>query len=278
MGFSFSRAYSDAARMVRERFWPLLGILVLFFVLTIVIVLVFGASMLATIGDLASGAPDPAALGAGFWTGYAVAYLLVYFVSLANMAAMVAAASPVRPPDLADAIIDGFKSAPSLFAALLMVIVGFCVVAVALTLLVGTMESPALGTIVLIALVVIGCVIATKLSLVVPLVAVDGVRNPITAIVRSWQLTTGSALKIFFAWFVFWAILIAVLMVVVFALAGSLAGGMSEGQIPGAGTIVALLVFYLVFVVAINLFISALIAAVHAQLVAPSGPVVEPLE
>ena len=278
MGFSVSSAYSEAMRMVRERFWPLLAILAMFFVITIGVMFVFGASMLSTIAGMASGPPDPAALGAGFVTTYALVYLVIYFISLASMAAMVTMASPAERPGIGDAIVDGFKSAPSLFAVLIMVGIGFGIVAVVLSFLGGAAQSAALGMVVLLAIVALGCWIFTKLSLVVPLVAIDGVRNPITAMTRSWSLTTGSALKIFAAWFLFWVVVMVVLMIVVFAFAGSIAGGISSGQTPGIGTIVLILVFYLAFVVAINLFVSALTAAVHAQLAGPAAAMAETFE
>lgn len=273
MQFSFSQTYADASHAVKERFGPLVGVLAIFLVLQIAVtglmVVTSGTSFL-TGAALMSGEPQ-ASMGIGFWLLYAVQI----FVSMAGMAALCIMASLLRTASIGDAIGDGFRSALTLLAALLVVIVGAGIIGLVLSLAIGgsIMASQSGGFVFLGMLVLFGLFawLFTKLSLTLPIIAVDGERNPLAAMARSWSLTSGHALKIFFVWFVFWVALFAVFMVIGFALAGTMASVMGGGGAPGVGTFVILGLVYLAVVVAINLYLSALVAAVHAQLAGPNA-------
>lgn len=272
MSFSFSQTYADATRAVSERFGPMLGVLGIFLVLQIAVMglmMVIGGTSFMTAATAMPGEGQPS-LGIGFWLLYAIQV----FVSLAGMAALCIMASLLRRRSVGDAVGDGFRSAPSVFAALLVVVIGAVVLVFILSLAIGgTMMAAQSSGLAILGALVLFAVFAwlfTKLSLTLPIIAVDGERNPFTAMGRSWSLTSGNTLKVFFVWFVFWIALFAVFMVIGFALAGTIAAAAGTGATPGIGTMLVMGVVYLVIVVAINLYMSALVAAVHAQLAGPN--------
>ncbi|MGH6787735.1 MAG: glycerophosphoryl diester phosphodiesterase membrane domain-containing protein [Novosphingobium sp.] len=273
MQFSFSQTYADASRAVKERFGPLLGVLGIFLVLQValtgVMMATTGSSFL-TAATAMPGDPQPS-LGIGFWVIYAVTIV----VGMAGLAALCVMASLLRRPSVGDAIGDGFRSALSVVGALLVVIVGVAVIVFVISLVIGgsvaATNSPGLAFVGMLIMFAVFAWLFTRLSLTLPIIAVDGERNPFAAMARSWALTAGNAAKVFFVWFVFVLALTAIMLLIVFGLAGSLVGGFAAGSAPGIGTMVVALVVYLVLIVAINLYSSALTAAVHAQLAGPNA-------
>lgn len=103
--------------------------------------------------------------------------------------------------------------------------------------------------------------IAVRTSLTAPVIAVDGVRNPIAALSRSWQLTAGQAARIA----VFY-ILILLVFALVMGLVQALTGIVLAVVLPAklAGIIGVVLSAALGAGMALTMV--AVIAAVHAQL------------
>jgi len=106
----------------------------------------------------------------------------------------------------------------------------------------------------------------TKTSLTAPVIVIDGLRNPIRALGRSWSLTKGNSLRLFGFYFLvflaFIVIMIVISMIVglvaMVALGAGMVSQIANGVLSGfAG---ALMVVYFV----------AIIASAHRQLSGPS--------
>ena len=109
------------------------------------------------------------------------------------------------------------------------------------------------------------CYIFTKLSLAAPVIAIDGERNPVRALARSWTLTKGNSIRLFFFYLLLFIALVVVsgvigmIVMLVFGLMGE------EVMLIGSG-----LINSAVNAVVIVLMLGVL-AAVHRQLAGPSA-------
>lgn len=211
---------SDTLRAVKSHFGQLLGLWAIYLgimiaaaiVLTVVMGVV-GLTGFAAMGqDAAPTEGSLLALGTGMVVLVGLFYLAYLLIAMAQYASMIIAASPLRQASLGDALGAGWRAAPALL--LLMVVLLLCYIPLALVLSgvgaaassLGDAGSAVLLLLVLPVLVWIGC----RLAPLIAVVAVDGVRNPFSAIARSWRLTRGHALTIFLAWLAFIVILLVV--------------------------------------------------------------------
>lgn len=124
----------------------------------------------------------------------------------------------------------------------------------------GTAISTAVGVLVFLAVCVAAIYLVVKFSLTMPVVGIERVYNPLAALTRSWRLTKGNSLRLFFFYFL---IMIAGLVVViviemVFGLVFALFG--AEGQAIGNSVVSSLL-----NAAWATLFL-AILAAAHRQL------------
>lgn len=167
-------------------------------------------------------------------------------------------------PTVGEALGKGLKSIPSYIAAqLLSGLAAGLVIGLPLGL-VGAFAPPAVTVLVGLLLVVLAIYLVVKFSLIAPVIAIDEVRNPFTAIARSWQLTKGNSLRIF---------AFLVLLFVVIVIIGALVQGVLTlilsafgGAVASIGTgIVGALVNAVVTVIFL-----VVIAAVHRQLAGAS--------
>lgn len=113
-----------------------------------------------------------------------------------------------------------------------------------------------------------------KTSLAAPVIVVEGVRNPVAALTRSWRLTKDSSLRLglfYLLLFIVFFVIISVVMALVGVLATLLAGG------EVAKVIAAVISSALSSVM--TLYFVAAIATAHRQLAGPSAErVSEPFE
>jgi Membrane domain of membrane-anchored glycerophosphoryl diester phosphodiesterase len=167
-------------------------------------------------------------------------------------------------PTVGEALGKGLKSIPSYIAAqLLSGLAAGLVIGLPLGL-VGAFAPPAVTVLVGLLLVVLAIYLVVKFSLIAPVIAIEEVRNPFTAIARSWQLTKGNSLRIF---------AFLVLLFVVIVIIGALVQGVLTlilsafgGAVASIGTgIVGALVNAVVTVIFL-----VVIAAVHRQLAGAS--------
>ncbi len=160
-------------------------------------------------------------------------------------------------PTVREALSNGLGSTPSYFVA--QVLAAFAV-ALAIGLPVGLIAaagSPIAAVLVGIVLAVAGVYVFIKFSLIAPVIAIEGVRNPITALARSWRLTKGNSLRIF-AFFILLfltigiiAALVTGIFAVVFSAFDSQIASIGNGVV-GAVINSGLTVLFLVVVAAIH--------------------------
>lgn len=99
-------------------------------------------------------------------------------------------------PTVGEAIRRGFASILTYVLALMLVGFGLGGAAVLVLTLAGVTGVAALAVLAFVALIVGAIYVGIKTSLLGPVVAVDGERNPIAAIRRSWRLTKGNSARI----------------------------------------------------------------------------------
>jgi hypothetical protein len=274
---------SDTFARMKERFWGLLGIWFVFLAIMLAAMVVFFMAVGGSVFAL-SGAMDPeAGMGAGLTAGVVLMMVVFYVVYLlivvAQYAAMNAVASPITNASFGDALGLGFRSSPTLLLVMVLFVIAYFVIAlVAGVIFAALAQLGTAGTVIGgIALFLAILYLACRLAIVFPIVPVDGVRNPITAIGRSWSLTRGHALSIFLAFVVF-TIIAAVLIAIVFVPSMGSIAAMEGGDISGiGGATVFMFLGFIVVSVLIALGYSAMLSSIHARL-SGEGRVAETFE
>ncbi|OBV11270.1 glycerophosphoryl diester phosphodiesterase membrane domain-containing protein [Erythrobacter dokdonensis] len=163
-------------------------------------------------------------------------------------------------PTVGEALGKGLKSIPSYLAAQLLSALA-AGVAIGLPLgLVSAFAPPAVTVVAGLLLIVAMIYLFVKFSLIAPVIAIDGERNPLAAMGRSWRLTKGNSLRILiFLMLLFVTIAIigglvaAVLTLILSAFGGSVAS-IGIGLVNAAVNTIVTVIFLVV------------IAAIHRQL------------
>jgi hypothetical protein len=135
-------------------------------------------------------------------------------------------------PTVGEALRTGVRSLPSYLAAQLVTVLGASLAIGIPTGVLSAMGGMAVGALALVVAVVLVVYVMVKLSLVAPVIAIEGQLNPFTALARSWQLTKGNSLRIFF---------FVLLLVVVFVVIAVLVGGILTLVLSAMGETVALI-------------------------------------
>lgn len=99
-------------------------------------------------------------------------------------------------PTVGEALRTGLASTPSYLAAQVIAVIG-AALAIGIPLgVVSALGGAAVAVLAVIAALVLIVYMMVKLSLAAPVIAIEGSRNPFTALGRSWQLTKGNSLRI----------------------------------------------------------------------------------
>lgn len=276
MSISVSDVLSDTLAITKERIGPLAGIYVLFFVIQIAFLFVFGmlsgASMMAL-----GGAPDPAAMGGGFLLTMLVFYLVYFLIYCAQSLSMSLKASPLRDIDIGDAIGTGFRLSLTLLALFIIIgiiaFIGSLIFGLVIGLIAAASGSPDVASAIsLLIILPVAIYLMCRLAVVSPLIAVEGIRNPITALTKSWNITGGNVLTIFLSYLLFVILALIPIAILVAVFAGSI-GAMTAGGTPEAGF--GIIAFgFIAFIVISILFASvaaALVSVLHAKLTDDEG-------
>ncbi len=272
------RVFSISFAMFRQRFWLLLGMWLVFLVIqfTAAIALLVGVMVLGLAGaaGFAAGLDDPAALtglGIGMIAAIVVFYAGYIVILLAQQAAMVTIASPLEEPSFGGAMVRGFRSALPFFAlAVLLLLLGYFALALGVVVLLGVSDAVggsgggALAAILPLLSLPVIIYLACRFAVLIPVVAVDQVFNPITALRRSWSVTRGKALAILLALIAFVVVSLVALglpVALLFAATDAAEGG------SGAGTVLAIIGGLLIIpvLIAYTLFASAFTASLHSE-------------
>lgn len=273
MGVTIGGILSRLFATVKGRFGALMGLWVVFVAASIgvgmVLSLVMGVGMIAGGGILAGADPGEGglmAMGMGVIAMMVVMYLVYVVVYLASYAALAHMASPLLQPSFGDSLSAGVRAALPLLGATLLLGIGYLVMFGALGAIgaVAGADGGPIGAIVLLLFLPVSIYLACRLSILLPVAAVDGVRNPVTIITRSWRLTRGHVLSILGATLAY--VLIAVVLIVVaFLPVMALFGADAMGSDAlGIGAILYLFLAMIVVFVVITITGAGLGSAIHA--------------
>ncbi len=263
MQFSASRAFSDAFQRLGARFGLLVGIWLLFFVAIIGVFAAFGGIVFTMMRQTMGTGSNPLP-GMGF--SVILIYVLYFLISFAQKIAL-SRASAARAQDTFLAAIEaGLRGAlPMLGVALIYLVVGIGIGIVMSLVFAGlavATQSAAVPLVLGIAMLLGGFYLFARLSLVLPVIAIDGVRNPIAAIGKAWQLTANNSVKIALAWGL---VLIAVMVLYVVAFMVTV-GFPRPGNLAGLTSSIAPIVMMMVMGLTVGLYMVTLTTALYEQL------------
>jgi membrane-anchored glycerophosphoryl diester phosphodiesterase (GDPDase) len=263
MKFSMSEAWREATAMMSGNREVLLVVAGLFFLLpSLVLALVMPGLQESMIADPEHAQARVLELYANWWW----LMLLVVLAQIVGYLALLALLRDTSRPTVGEALKAGLTGL--LPAIGFYLIVGAGAVVVALVVVALTAASPGIGVIVALVCVVVAIYLMIKLCLVLPIIAIDKVSNPISAISRSWQLTKGNSLRLF---------LFFVLLFLVYLVISMVVGMIVAAVVLAAGTSTALLVNGIVSGIlgaGLTVVLVAVIAAIHRQLSGPSAAAV----
>lgn len=263
MQFSASRAFSDAFQRLGARFGLLVGIWLLFFVAIIGVFAAFGGIVFTMMRQTMGTGSNPLP-GMGF--SVILIYVLYFLISFAQKIAL-SRASAARAQDTFLAAIEaGLRGAlPMLGVALIYLVVGIGIGIVMSLVFAGlavATQSAAVPLVLGIAMLLGGFYLFARLSLVLPVIAIDGVRNPIAAIGKAWQLTANNSVKIALAWGL---VLIAVMVLYVVAFMVTV-GFPRPDNLAGLTSSIAPIVMMMVMGLTVGLYMVTLTTALYEQL------------
>lgn len=168
-------------------------------------------------------------------------------------------------PTVGEAIRGGLPGTLSYLAAQVLVVIGLSLVG-GLLIGVATAISPMLAVVVALLFGVAMIFAVFRLILIAPVVAVEGVRNPLTAMVRSWRLTQGNFWRIF-CFLLLILILFALVGGIIMAIVGLILTLTSSGE---PQRIIAAVFSSALSAVGVVYF-AGVIAAIHRQLGGPAA-------
>jgi len=199
---------------------------------------------------------------------YARGWWLILLGSLFQIAGILTILTLMRDrsrPTVAEAIAAGATGTPSYLAAQLLLGFGFGVLGLGL-IAAAAAVSPALAAVMVLLLACAFLFVMFRMILVAPLVAVDGERNPIAALRRSWALTRGNFWRIF-GFIVLVIVLFLVVLAIVMLVVGIVLALATSGE---TQRVLAAVVSSAVTAVAVVYF-AGMIAAIHRQLAGPAA-------
>lgn len=263
MRFDSSKAWSEASQTVSANRDMLLALAGVFLVLPAFALGVFwpqpeppaGASpeqLLEMLGAFYGNA-WPAFLGAGLF-------------SIVGTLAMLALFTDARRPTVGEAIMLGLSGTLPVIAAQILMGMGIAAMIMLPVALAGAMGMPVLAVVAVLAGLGVTIWLTVRLSLLSPAVMVDGIRNPITALQRSWQLTQGKAgsLLVFY-------VLVVIAFLVVMLVASMLIGLVLGLALPANGAVIGNALIAAVLQAVFNVYMVGIVAACHRQLAGPSA-------
>lgn len=267
--------------MVRQRLGALVGLWLIYMVAVfgvgIVLSLVIGASAMAAGGMVAGTDPSEGglmAMGFGALAMMVVMYLVYLLLYLASYASLAHMASPLVQPDFGSSLTAGLRAALPLLGSTVLLGIGYLVVfglIGVLAALGGSDGGGALGVVLVLLILPVALYLGSRLSILIPLAGVEGLRNPIAIIARSWRLTGGSALSILGAMLVYIVVVVGLFLlafVPAFGVIGVAGGGSPEA---GIGVMIYTIFAMLAVLVLVTITGAALQSAIHASVSDATG-------
>lgn len=281
MKVDIGRVFSNTWEITKQRFWLLLGMWGLFFVVQMAFstafTVVLGGSMLA-IGAAVGSFDEPdmlmaGGMGIGFVLISIVFYLGYIAIMLAQQCAMAALATPLERVAFGDAFKTSFKAGLTFLGVVVLLVIAYFIFALAAGLFAAALTILGDAAAIIAAILIFPAVIylVLRLAVLVPVVAVDRTFNPIEAIRRTWRITNGNVFSILVVSIISIVLALALLGIPVALMFGPLIALSSQGPDP-AGAVGAigsvfggvlllfpLFIFYSIVSVIIN-------ACLHAEM------------
>jgi len=186
-----NRAWNDALRLLRGSREVTLVIAGAFFFLPYFAFMLLTADPLAGLREDAT--PDGKLVAARLWDFYGHVWwivLIVLIVQAIGMLGLIALLTDRRRPTVGEALKLGGLRMPSYIASYLLVGFGLAVLMMVLSIAVTATGSAALGALAVVIVAFAFVLLFVRLSLVAPVLAKEGVANPLTGLRRSWTLTS----------------------------------------------------------------------------------------
>lgn len=272
---SVSDVLATTMESLRKRGLGLVGIWLVFFAL----LMMFGFAVFAVIGGSIFAAAQSGMtgqnLGPGFGLGMFGVLALVYvgyiLIYVAQGLAMSHYASPLVPADIGGSITTGFKGSLTMLGAVILMGIAYFVIALLLALVAAALSllGKAGTAIFAIALIPAAIYVMCRLCILMPVVAVDGVRNPVAAIARTWNLSGGNVLAIFLsllAYIIAAVVIFGGMFYAYFGTMMTMEQSVAAGTQPAIGGMLGLMALF----VAVSLLFAAtgaaLVSAIHSKL------------
>ena len=262
MKLDMGRAWNDAMALLRGNQQVVLIVAGVFFFLPNLALMLLMPETMAQAETQVAGDAD---FGAAIETA-SVLYGKIWWqltvistLSAVGMLGLLALLTDRARPTVGEALKTGVVCLLPYIGAQLLIGLAFVTI-VLIVLVVGGAAGAAAAAIVGLLAAVAAIYLLTKFSLTIPVIVIDGVRNPVRALARSWSLTKGNSLRLFL--FFLLLLLAFIVIAIVLGIAGAVVGFVA-GE---AGTVfVSALINALTNMVGITLYL-AVLAAVHRQL------------
>jgi hypothetical protein len=263
MEFEASKAWTEAVEMAnakRDVLWPVAGVFLL--LPALVTTFLFSDFQAAAMSDPARAAKMLEGMIGSFLAIVLAAFVFQMIGYLATMKLL----HDRERPTVGQALSHAVACLPTIVGATLLFYVTLFVAMLAFMLVVGALAgatgSAAIGVIAAVGLLVGMIYLMVRLSLTMPAIVIEGIRNPINALVRSWQLTRSHVLQLLLFY-----IVLAVAYIVISLLIGGVFGaviGVTVG-LGTAGMLILGLVSGLIGAV-VAVLMAAILVATHRQL------------
>ena len=273
MKLDMNRAWTEALSLIQANIGVVAAVAGVFFFLPYLAFVLFMPDVSAM--GIESNPQDPTAAFNQVMALYADIWWMVALLTIAQTIGTLALLALLRAgnrPTVGQAIAIGAIGFLTSIAATIIFYIGFSVVAGLILGAAAAVGVTALTVILGIAIFVAFVYIAIKLSLLAPVIAIEKVYNPLAAMMRSWRLTKGNSVRLFFFYllllvaFIIVSTVISLVLGLVFALAGEQAALFGQGIVSGLTNAVMIVVAICV------------LAAVHTQFMRLAGGPTEPAD
>ena len=264
---------------LRSRGLGLVGIWLGFFVLVIVFgllaMIAVGGSMFAAAGMGAAMGGDVDQVAGGMGLGMigmlAVFYLLYILIYMAQGLAMAHFASPLVDSDIGASFATGFRGSLTMLGVVILLGLAYFVIALLFGIVGALFAMLGEAAVILYALILVPAAIYVmcRICIIMPVVAVDGIRNPVTAIARTWNLTAGKVLAIFLSLLAYIIAAVIVFGGLFLAFFGSMQSYQESAMMGGETGVGSMIGFFLGVAVVGLAFAAAgaaLVSAIHSKL------------
>jgi len=261
MKFNLDTAWRETTRLAADNAGLLTAIAGIFVFLPYVTLLLVLPSI-APLPELPEGASFEVALKAieAFYAQTWWAFVIVGIIVTIGLISMIALLGRRERPTVGQAIQIGLKSIIPAWLTLFLQNMAINLAVLAIIAIAGVTGLAVLTFIGTIAAIALAVYLGTRLSLVTPIIAVDGELNPFRVIAASWALTRGhgSRVLLFYVLLALGGFVVISVVMLVIGVALAL-GGPTVEQAGGALLSAAIMT-------AVMILITAVMAAVHRQL------------